>query len=212
MNNETQYLCLQLNCLNQIACHKNHVLYLKLILLLSGNISLNLWPIQYDHLKENWRTFRNRGLHFIHLNINSLLPKTDELKEIVKISNPTVIGIAETKFDNSIGDSEISIHGYCDIRHDRNRKDGDVICYATNKVCYNTKNCISNEIENIFVELLIPKTKPITVGIIVYKPPDQTRFLEILLNSLNSLNILSEEFLEYLNINLSELFKIRRRK
>ena len=29
----------------------------------------------------------------------------------------------------------------------------------------------SNEIENIFIKLLIPKTKPITVGI-VYKPPD----------------------------------------
>ena len=31
-----------------------------------------------------------------------------------------------------------------------------------------------------------------TVGI-VYEPPDQTRFLEILLDSLNSLNMLSEE-------------------
>ena len=61
---------------------------------------------------------------------------------------------------------------------------------VTNKICYNTKNCVSNEI--IFVELLIPKAKPITVGI-VYKPPDQTRFLEILSNSLNSLNMLSEE-------------------
>ena len=31
-----------------------------------------------------------------------------------------------------------------------------------------------------------------TVGI-VYEPPDQTRFPEILLDSLNSLNMLSEE-------------------
>ena len=37
--------------------------------------------------------------------------------------------------------------------------------------------CISNETENIFIELLIPKTKPITAGII-YKQPDQLRFLE----------------------------------
>ena len=74
-------------------CHKNNFLYLKLILLLSGDISLNQGPIQNDHLTENWKTFRNRGLHFIHLNINSLLPKIDKLREIVKISNPTVIGI-----------------------------------------------------------------------------------------------------------------------
>ena len=65
------------------------------------------------------------------------------------------------------------------------------------------KNCISNEIENIFARLLIPKTKPITVEI-VYKPPDQTRFLEILSNSLNTLNIVSREWhiLGDLNINL----------
>ena len=74
-------------------CHKNHFPYLKLILLLSGNISLNRGPIQNIHLKEIWKTFRNRGLHFIHLNINSLLPKTDELREIVKISTPMVVGI-----------------------------------------------------------------------------------------------------------------------
>ena len=39
------------------------------------------------------------------------MPKIDELREIVKISNPTVIGITETKLDNLIGDSEISTDG-----------------------------------------------------------------------------------------------------
>ena len=90
-------------------CHKNHFLYLKLIFLLSGDISLNTEPIQNSHLKENWKTFRNRGLHFIHS--NSLLPKIDEIRKIVKISNPAVIGITETKLDKSISDSEISIGG-----------------------------------------------------------------------------------------------------
>ena len=206
LNNENQYLCLHLNCLNQIVsqkkCHKNHFLYPKLILLLWGDKSLNPGSIQNNHLKENWKKFRNRGLQFVHLNINSLQPKVDELREIVKISSATVIGITDTKLDNSIDDSEISIDGYCAIRRDRNRKGGGVIYYFTKKICYNTKNCISNEIENIFVELVIPKTKPITVGII-YKPPDQTRFLEILSNSLNLLNMLREEWhiLGNLNIN-----------
>ena len=141
----------------------------------------------------------------MHLNINSLLPKTDELREIVKISNPTVLGITETKLDNSIGDSKISTDGYCAIRRDGNRKGGVVISYFTNKICYNNKNFISNEIENIFIELLILKTKPITIWII-YKPPDQTKFLEILSDSLNSFNMLSEEWhiLGDLNKNLYE--------
>ena len=33
-------------------------------------------PIQNDQLlKENWKIFERRGLNFIHLNINSSLPK-----------------------------------------------------------------------------------------------------------------------------------------
>ena len=44
-----------MSCLNQIKCHQNHFLYLKLILLLSGDISLSPGPIQNDHLKENWK-------------------------------------------------------------------------------------------------------------------------------------------------------------
>ena len=140
------------------------------------------------------------------MNINSLLPNIDELREIVKISNPTVIGITETKLGNSICDSEISIDGYCAIRGDRSRKGGGVICYVNNKICYNTENCISNETENIFLELLIPETRPITVGI-VYESPDKSRFLEILSNSLNSLNMLREEWhiLGDLNINLCHI-------
>ena len=64
---------------------------------------------------------------------------------------------------------------------------------------------VSNEIENFFIEIFIPKTKPIRVGII-YKPPDQTKFLEILSDSLNSLNMLSGEWhiLGDLNKNLNQ--------
>ena len=56
-----------------------------------------------------------------------------------------VIGITDTKLDNWIGDTEISIDGYSAIRHDQIRKSGGVICCLCNKICYNTKNCISNE-------------------------------------------------------------------
>ena len=111
----------------------------------------------------------------------------------MKISNPTVIGNTEKKLDDLIGDSEVCIKGYFAIRRDWNKKGGGVICYVTNKICYNTKYCVSNKIENIFIELLIPKPKPITVGT-AYKPTDQTRLLEILPNSLNSLNMLSEKW------------------
>ena len=41
------------------------------------------------------------------------------------------------------------------------------------------KNFLPKEIENIFVEILLPKTKPLIVGII-YRPPNQSNFLEII--------------------------------
>ena len=94
----------------------------------------------------------------------------------------TVAGITESKLDDSINDYEIIIEGHNIIRHDRHKKGGGVVCCVSNKICLNAKNCISNEIENIFIELLVLKTKPITVGII-HKPPDQLKFLETLSDS-----------------------------
>ena len=75
---------------------------MKLILLLPSDISLNPGPNRTNHqLTEDLKVFKNRGLHFIHLNINSLLSKIDELREIVKASNVTVLGITESKLDDS---------------------------------------------------------------------------------------------------------------
>ena len=51
-------------------------------------------------------------MHFIHLNKNSLLPKIDEIRYIVKLTNAAVIGLSETKLDNIILSSELKIEGY----------------------------------------------------------------------------------------------------
>ena len=95
---------------------------------MSGDISLNPGPNQTnDQLTENLKVFKNRGLHFIYLNINSLLLKIDELRELVKASNATVVGITESKLNDSINDCEICIEGYNKVRRDRNRKGGGVV-------------------------------------------------------------------------------------
>ena len=112
LSKQTQYLYLHLDSLNKISRLKNHSLYLKLILLLPSDVSLNPGPNRTNHqLTENLKVFKNRGLHFIHLNINSLLSKIDELRELVRASNTTVVGITESKLDDSINDCEICIEG-----------------------------------------------------------------------------------------------------
>ena len=46
--------------------------------------------------------FQKRGMHFIHLNINSFLPKSDEISYIAKLTNATVIGLSENKLGNTV--------------------------------------------------------------------------------------------------------------
>ena len=101
-----------------------------LLLLLSGDISLNPDPVHQDTLQclNEWNVFKNRGLHFIHLNINSLLPKIDELCYIAKSTNAVVIGICESKLDASVLDPGISINNYKILCCDRNRQGGGVAC------------------------------------------------------------------------------------
>ena len=60
-------------------------------------------------------------------------------------------------------------------------------------ICFNLKTCRSNNIENIFIDLLFPKTKPITVGVL-YKPPDQTRFLEQIVTEFETLDLNDEHY------------------
>ena len=45
-------------------------------------------------LKESLKT---RGLYFCHLNVNSLLSKTDELRDITNYIRPSILGITESK-------------------------------------------------------------------------------------------------------------------
>ena len=47
--------------------------------------------------KDKWKIFNKRGLHMIHLNINSVLSKTDELRVVAKKSKAAVIGVTESK-------------------------------------------------------------------------------------------------------------------
>ena len=68
-------------------CNSNS--YHRLLLLLSDDISLNPGPFHsLPPLDQNeWNIFKHRGLHFLHFNINSLLPKIDELRHIARLTN-----------------------------------------------------------------------------------------------------------------------------
>ena len=51
-------------------------------------------------------------MHFLHLNMNSILPKIYDMRYIAKVANATVTGLSETKVDNTVFSSELEIEGY----------------------------------------------------------------------------------------------------
>ena len=94
----------------------------------------------------------------------------------------------------------------CKINHQSiNVFQGKIQTVQFTNIYKHLKTCLSNNIENIFIDLLFPKTKPITVGVI-YKPPNQTRFLEQIITEFETLDLHNEHHvLGDFNINL--LFK-----
>ena len=118
-------------------------------------------------------------------------------------SNAAVIGITESKLDETIPDSEIKINGYELMRCDRNRHGGGVACYVKESICFNRKYIFSEDIENIFFDILLLKTKPFTIGIF-YRPPNENQFLEQISHDFPKLNTTNNDvfILGDMNINV----------
>ena len=75
------------------------------------------FQFQEDHvhdisLDDYNSIFKQKGLHFIHLNCNSLLSKIEELRTFILSTSPHIICFSETKLDKSISDGEIAIDNY----------------------------------------------------------------------------------------------------
>ena len=122
--------------------------------------------------------FDAKGLHFVSLNVRSLLPKISELSIITQRIRPAALHLCETRLDQTVTDSEIAIQGYHVVRNDRNRNGGGVPIYIRSDIAFNTRlDLMSDSIEAIWVDMLLPKTKPILVGSI-YRPPNYNCFTE----------------------------------
>ena len=109
-----------------------------LLIILSGDVSLNPGPVCKNQLLNTTEgdIFKTKCLHLMHMNINSLLPKIDKLRQMARFSNAAVIGISKSKLDKSVTNSEILIGNYDLLHCDRNRNRGGVACYIRNDLGY----------------------------------------------------------------------------
>lgn len=95
-----------------------------------------------------------KGLHMVHLNIRSLLPKISELRHLCQESNVSLFGCSETWLDVSILDTEIHIANYCLLKSDRNHKGGGVCAFIRSDVVFKErKDMDSAAIKDVWLDI-----------------------------------------------------------
>ena len=72
--------------------------------------------------------FKTKGLHFLHLNARSLLPKMSELKLVAIRTKAAILSITETWLDETVTNQEVQIENYSVVRSDRTRKGAEFAC------------------------------------------------------------------------------------
>ena len=77
-------------------------------------------------------------------------------------------------------------------------------CYIRNNVSFNVRGNFSSEVENIFFDMLLPKSKPILIGIL-YRPSYQSKFLDKLSMAISETDNFDDQvyILGDLNVNLN---------
>ena len=127
--------------------------------------------------RNEWNVFKKRGMHLIYININSILRKIDEVRYMANITNASIIGISENKLDETTLSSELEVDGYDLVRLDRSRRGGGVARYIKSSIACSYKESFCSNTESIFVNIFLPKSKPILLGIL-YRPPDKSDFVQ----------------------------------
>ena len=94
---------------------------------ISSLVNLN----NYEDQKSPFKTFS--GLKCYNVNVHSLLPKLDEIRYNIIVSDLKIqcLSVNESFLSSDIGDHEISIDNFCVFRKDRNRHGGGVTLYVS---------------------------------------------------------------------------------
>lgn len=93
------------------------------------------------------------------LNVRSLLPKIDEIHMFIGSSNAVIICFTESWLDCFICD--LDIENYMVLMKDHNCNRGGVCVLIRADICFNERIDIKHELEAVWVDILLPKSKPI---------------------------------------------------
>ena len=108
------------------------------------------------------------------------------------------------RLDETILSNELEVDGYNLVRLDRSRRSGGDACYIKILIAYGYKDSFCSNTKSIFVDIFLPKSKPILLDTL-YKPPDKSEFVKYINNVFTETGVLDKQecyLLGDLNINL----------
>ena len=82
------------------------------------------------------------------------MPKIHEVRCIAEISNASIVGISETKLDETILSSELDVDGYDVVRLNQSRGSGGVACFIKSSIAYSYKDSFCINTENFFLTFI----------------------------------------------------------
>ena len=133
-----------------------------------------------------------KGLHFLHANVRSLLPRISEVRHLLSRTRASIFVATETWLDSTLNNREVAVPDFEVVRLDRNRNGGGVALYVRNDLAFNIRPDLAVDgLEATWVEILLPKTK----GILIcgcYRPPTDNNFLSRMEQSLSKVGPGSE--------------------
>ena len=92
------------------------------------------------HKQTDFNLPKHRGFKIAFLNISSLPKHIDELRLNMQHQYLDILVLNETRLDETISNSEISIDKYTLVRIDRTRHGGGVPMYIRNSINFNLRN------------------------------------------------------------------------
>ena len=116
------------------------------------------------------RSCKRNGLKIAFLNIVSLRKHRRELEIVLKDNDIDIIGLSETRLDETVRDSDVNINGYNIYRNDRNTNGGGVAIYVKESLSEPTLKIKSDKLELVALEFTPNHAKPFLV-MCWYRPP-----------------------------------------
>lgn len=146
----------------------------------------------------------HRKLSTAHVNVRSLIPHVDELRNLISPYNYDLVAISETWISRGCNTDAVAMNGYTFVNEGRVGRGGGVGFYLANNLKHKVI-ITSNSIEQLWLEIDIDGVC-VVVGV-VYRPPhlDHKLFLDDLESTISTCLAISENIICFGDLNIDML-------